>query len=174
MKKPRSKILIGSREWCAFPDLGIGAVKAKVDSGAKTSSLHAFELEVFDRQGEPWVRFEIHPLQKNQRVKRITEAPVIDQRWVRSSSGEAEERYVISSQLRMGGHSWPVELTLTNRDSMGYRMLLGREAMRGRMLIDPDAAYLMGKISQAELERLYSIRLTRRGRTKSARKPLAS
>ena len=155
MSKPRSKILIGNREWCAFPELGVPAIKARVDSGAKTSSMHAFDLEVFERKGRQWVRFEIHPLQKNRRVRHIAEAQVIDRRKVRSSSGESEERYVIGSLLEIGDAAFPIELTLTNRDSMGYRMLLGREAMRGRFLIDPDASYLQGKISKSRIESLY-------------------
>lgn len=162
MAKPKSKFMIGSREWCAFPELEIPAVKAKVDSGAKTSCLHAFDLETFEHEGKTWVRFEVHPLQKNQRVSFTREAEVVDQRKVKSSSGEVEERYVIASRLEMGDFGWPIELTLTNRDTMGYRMLLGREAMRGRVIIDPDEAFLLGKVSQQKLEKLYQTSLVKK------------
>jgi ribosomal protein S6--L-glutamate ligase len=155
MKTSRSKFLVGNREWCALPEMGVPAIKARVDSGAKTSSLHAFDISAFKRNSKDWVRFEIHPLQKNRRVKIQLEREIVDRRLVRSSSGESELRYVIKSTLSINGVDWPIELTLTNRDSMGYRMLLGREAMRGRMLIDPDEAYLLGHVGSKELARLY-------------------
>lgn len=154
--------MIGNCEWCAFPELGIPAVKARVDSGAKTSCLHAFDIEPFERDGNTWVRFEVHPLQKNQRVSFTREAEVIDRRKVKSSSGEVEKRYVIASRLEIGKFGWPIELTLTNRDSMGYRMLLGREAMRGRVIIDPDESYMLGKVAHEKLEALYQVSLGRR------------
>lgn len=159
MAKAQSKFMIGNCEWCAFPELGIPAVKARVDSGAKTSCLHAFDIEPFEKDGASWVRFEVHPLQKNQRVSFTREAEVVDRRKVKSSSGEVERRYVIASRLEIGESGWPIELTLTNRDSMGYRMLLGREAMRGRVIIDPDETYMLGKVSQEKLERLYQTSL---------------
>ena len=154
-KATRDKLIVGNREWCSLPELGIPAIKARVDSGAKTSSLHAFDLELFKQEGKDWVRFEVHPLQKNRKVSLVCECPVIDRRLVRSSSGEEELRYVVRSRLGMKEHSWPLELTLANRDSMGYRMLLGREAMMGRMLIDPAESYLLGKVSEAKLAGYY-------------------
>ena len=162
MAKAQSKFMIGNCEWCAFPELGIPAIKARVDSGAKTSCLHAFDIELFERDGASWVRFEVHPLQKNQRVSFAREAKVVDRRKVKSSSGEVEKRYVITSRLEIGESGWPVELTLTNRDSMGYRMLLGREAMRGRVIIDPDETYLLGKVPLEDLEKLYQTSLGKR------------
>ncbi len=155
MQPGDARILVGNREWCALPELGIPAIKARVDSGAKTSSLHAFNLETFERDGQTWVRFEVHPVQKSQRISIWVEAPVIDRRRVRSSHRDIEQRCVIRSLLRLGGAEWPVEITLTNRDSMGYRMLLGRQAMRTRLMIDPDAAYLTGKTDAQAMAKLY-------------------
>lgn len=139
------KIVIGSDEWCAFPTLNIPAIKARVDSGAKTSSLHAVNIQPFSRNGEPWVTFEVHPLQDNRKVMVHCEAQVIDQRVIKSSNGDREKRIVIRVPLHLAEQTWDVELTLTNRDSMGYRMLLGREAMHGRVLVDPSGQCLLGE-----------------------------
>lgn len=152
-----NKVLIGSEEWCAFPSLGIPAVKARVDSGAKTSSLHAVNIQPFKRRGHKWVSFEIHPLQDNRKTVVRCEAPVVDRRKVRSSSGDAEKRLVVKVPLQLGDRTWEVEVTLTNRDSMGYRMLLGREAMVGRMLVDPEASFLQGVMSDDRLRELYGL-----------------
>ncbi|MDH7942646.1 RimK family alpha-L-glutamate ligase [Pseudohongiella sp. SYSU M77423] len=150
-----NKIIVGSEEWCAMPALGIPATKARVDSGAKTSSLHAFNIRPFFKGGQPWVSFEVHPLQNNRRTIIRCEAEVVDKRIVKSSSGIGEKRYVIQTELQLHGQSWPVELTLTNRDSMGYRMLLGRQAMHGRILVDPAASFLCGRIASQQIEELY-------------------
>ncbi len=149
------KIVIGSDEWCAFPTLNIPAIKARVDSGAKTSSLHAINIQPFSRNGEPWVTFEVHPLQDNRKVMVHCEAQVIDQRIIKSSSGDREKRLVIRVPLVLGELSWDVEVTLTNRDSMGYRMLLGREAMHGRTLVDPAGQCLLGEQPATSLATLY-------------------
>lgn len=149
------KMVIGSEEWCAFPSLGIPAVKARIDSGAKTSSLHAIHIRHFTRDGEKWVSFEVHPLQRNRKITVHCEAKVIDQRVVKSSSGDKEKRSVIQSTLMLGEKTWQVELTLTDRDSMGYRMLLGREAMNGRILIDPEGLCLQGDRLKSDLPSLY-------------------
>ena len=136
--------LIGWREYVALPDLKIGAIKAKVDTGACSSSLHAFEMQVYTDQGREYVRFKIHPLQHS--GARVIEAvaPVVEFRSVRSSSGIASVRPVIRTAVRLLGQSWPIELTLANRDEMGFRMLLGREAIRGRLLVDCGASFLGG------------------------------
>lgn len=155
MSRSDSKIVVGSEEWCAFPGLGIPAIKARVDSGAKTSSIHAFNIQVFRRNGEQWVSFEVHPLQQNRHTVIRCERPVIDRRSVKSSSGTTEKRYVIGTTLSCGDDQWQVELTLTNRDSMGYRMLLGREAMSGRMLVDPEMQCCLGEPSASELSAWY-------------------
>lgn len=153
-----NKIIIGNREWCTFPELNIPAIKARVDSGARTSSIHAYDIKTYTHQGQKWVRFEAHPLQKNKRTRIFCEAPLIDRRNVKSSSGESEKRHVISTTLRLGEEEWKVEVTLTNRDSMGYRMLLGREAMNGRVLIDPSASYCLGKVSRKQLAASYGLK----------------
>ncbi|MBU0728358.1 MAG: 30S ribosomal protein S6--L-glutamate ligase [Proteobacteria bacterium] len=158
MKENKPKIIIGCEEWCAFPDLGIPAIKARVDSGAKTSSIHAFNIQKFRKNGESWVSFEAHPLQNNRRAVIRCEKPIIDKRIVKSSSGISETRYVIATTLKIGLEAWDVELTLANRDSMGYRMLLGREAMSGRMIVDPSLNFCLGKVSVSALNEHYEKR----------------
>ncbi|MFI4852405.1 30S ribosomal protein S6--L-glutamate ligase [Gimesia chilikensis] len=158
MKDEKNKQIIGCEEWCAFPDLGIPAIKARVDSGAKTSSIHAFNVQKFRRQGETWVSFEVHPLQNNRRTVVRCERPIVDKRVVKSSSGISETRYVILATLKMGDLAWEIELTLANRDSMGYRMLLGREAMSGRMLVDPALSFCQGQVTSDTLNKHYGKR----------------
>lgn len=155
METLRSKIIVGSEEWCAFPNLGIPAIKARVDSGAKTSSLHAFNIHKFRRDGEVWVSFEVHPIENNRKTVIRCEKPVIDRRIVKSSSGISEGRYVVSVPIKLGNEIWDIQLTLANRDSMGYRMLLGREAMNNRMLVDPSASFVLGQISKEEINHFY-------------------
>jgi len=150
------KVVVGSEEWLAFPGLSIPAIKTRVDSGARTSSIHAFNIQPFRRNGQPWVSFEVHPLEKNRRTVIRCESPVNDRRVVKSSNGTSEKRYVIKETLRFGDQECEIELTLANRDSMGYRMLLGREAMSGRMLVDPDSSFLLGDKSREEVGSLYS------------------
>ncbi len=145
MKQTTDKIIIGSEEWCAFPGLGIPAIKARVDSGAKTSSIHAFNIHKIRRNGESWISFEVHPLQGDRRTVIRCEQPILDKRVVKSSSGIAETRYVIAARIKVGNEAWDIEITLANRDSMGYRMLLGREAMSGRMLVDPSLSFCLGE-----------------------------
>jgi hypothetical protein len=139
---------IGWREWVGLPDLGIRSVKAKVDSGARSSSLHAFRIEPFERGGESWVRFDVHPLQRTDRLAKRCEARILDRRQVRSSNGLVAERFVILTTLDWHGHQVPMELTLANRDAMGFRMLIGREAIRNRFLIDSGKSYLGGRPSR--------------------------
>jgi ribosomal protein S6--L-glutamate ligase len=141
------KMIIGSEEWCAISQLGIPAIKVRVDSGAKTSALHAFNIHAFKRGGVAWVSFDVHPLQNNRKVSLRCEAPVVDRRMVKNTSGASEKRYVIKVPMRLGDQIWDIELTLSNRDSMGYRMLLGREAMTGRVLVDPSESMSLGRIS---------------------------
>ncbi|WP_417665764.1 ATP-dependent zinc protease [Pseudidiomarina sp.] len=135
---------LGWREWGSLPDLGINALKMKVDTGARTSCLHAFKLEPFEKNGENWLRIWLHPEQHSDRVL-VCESKIHDQREVTDSGGHTELRYVILSTLTIGDFSQPVELTLTNRDTMKFRMLLGRQAMRGHFIVDPDKSYLFGQ-----------------------------
>lgn len=149
------KLIIGSEEWCNLPELGIPFIKARVDSGAKTSSIHAFNITRFRRANESWVSFEVHPIQRNRGTVIRCELPIVDNRVVKSSSGTSEKRYVVRTTLKVGEDSWEIELTLTNRDSMGYRMLLGREAMNGRMIVDPELSFSLGEVSATELATQY-------------------
>ena len=157
-----NKLIVGSEEWCSLPGLVLPAIKARVDSGAATSSLHAFNIVPFQRDGELWISFEVHPLQNDRSVVVRHEAPVLEQRGVRNTSGISENRYVIREELVLGEQRWPIELTLTNRDAMGYRMLLGREAMVGRVLVDPEGSHQLGDVEPAQLEAMYAALRTER------------
>jgi ribosomal protein S6--L-glutamate ligase len=150
-----NKVVLGSEEWCSFPELGIPAIKARVDSGAKTSALHAINIAPFVKNDSNWVKFDINPIQNNVRTIIHCEAPLIDKRIVKSSSGFREQRYVIQTTLKLGNETWNIEMTLTNRDSMGFRMLLGREAMIGRAIVDPEKQYLLEAPSEELLTELY-------------------
>ena len=151
----KEKVIVGSEEWCSFPILGIPTIKARVDSGAKTSALHAINIAPFIKDGENWVKFDINPIQNNVKTIIHCESKLIDKRIVKSSSGFREQRYVIGSELEIGGKNWSIEITLTNRDSMGFRMLLGREAMSGRVLVDPEQKYLLGEPTSDILTEFY-------------------
>jgi hypothetical protein len=140
-----SRLVVGWREWVALPKLGIAAIKPKIDTGARSSSLHAFNVETFERGGATWVRFDVHPLQRDDKTIVRAEARVLEFRHIRSSSGHQSLRPVIRTDLALGGRRWAVELTLAARDEMGFRMLLGREAMRGRFVVDPARSFLVGK-----------------------------
>ena len=145
MPKQTELKVIGWREWVCLPELGIRRIKAKVDSGARSSSLHAFDIERFIQDDEEWVRFKVHPIQKRTTTVLELEAKLHDTRPVRSSSGQAVVRPVIRTNISMLGLTWPIELTLANRDQMGFRMLLGRQAFRNRFLLDAGKSYFGGK-----------------------------
>jgi ribosomal protein S6--L-glutamate ligase len=149
------KTIIGAEEWLSFPALGVHAVKARVDSGAKISSIHAFNVSEFRREGRLWVSFEVHPLQNNRTTIIRCELPVHDKRRIKSSSGESEQRYVVLAPMQLGDQQWDIELSLSNRDSMEFRMLLGREAMEGRLLVDPSLRYAMGDYTDEQAQNLY-------------------
>ncbi len=140
-----NKISVGWREWVSLPELGINRIKAKIDTGARTSALHAFDLRVYTEKGVKMVWFAIHPIQKRVDIVKECMTEVIDERWVSDSGGHKEKRYVIQTNLLLGDLQWPIEMTLTNRDTMKFRMLLGRTAMENRLVVDPAASYLQGK-----------------------------
>jgi len=147
-KKPPPAL--GWREWVGLPEHGLEWVKAKVDTGARTSSLHAAGLHTFELENREWVRFSIYPWQRSTTDAIQIEARVLDRRRVRSSSGTTERRPVVVLPVRMGNKIYDVEFTLTRRDEMGFRMLLGRQALRGRFLIDTGRSYLLGQPPRTE------------------------
>lgn len=140
------KPVIGWREWVALPGLGVERIKAKIDTGARTSALHAFDIQVSEKNGQDWVRFTVHPYQEDDTEIQTCTCPVQDIRVITNSGGSQERRIVIETQLSIGNQSWPIEMTLTNRDEMGFRMLLGRTAIKGRFLVDPGKSFRLKKI----------------------------
>jgi ribosomal protein S6--L-glutamate ligase len=139
--------VLGWEEWLELPELGLPAIKAKVDTGARTSALHAFAIEEIGTRDRPRVRFSVHPIPGRDDFSVVCVADVIDQRDVVSSNGEAEHRYVIRTPVRVAGRTWPIEITLAKRESMSYRMLLGRQAVRQDMYVDPRASSLQPRLS---------------------------
>lgn len=137
------KFVIGALEVCNLPELSIHDLQVRVDTGAKTSSLHVDNLRRFTKAGRPWVRFDIHPDMYNVDTVVECEAKISDIRNIKSSNGVAEERYVIRTLMEMGKHSWPIELTLTNRSDMTFLMLLGREGMGKQVLVDPSETFVL-------------------------------
>ena len=154
-KRPRSiepapeTQIVGWREWVALPQIGVKQIKAKLDTGARSSALHAFNVRPLERRGRLCVQFDVHPLQRNDELYRTCVADVVDYRWITNSGGGREKRFVILSALRMGANAWPIEVTLTDRDQMGFRMLIGRTAMEHRLIIDPTKSYRLGKPRKA-------------------------
>ena len=138
-------MLLGWREWISIPELSINQVKAKVDTGARTSCLHAFYLNTYRERGVLMLHFKVHPLQANKKIVVECHAEAIDRRMVTDSGGHKERRYVIYTPICLGGHTWPIEITLTNRDIMRYRMLLGRTALREDILVAPSLSFQQGK-----------------------------
>lgn len=138
--------MIGWREWLGLPQLGIEAIKAKVDTGARSSALHAFDIEEFTAgDGKPMVRFKVHPFQRDAATTVEAVAPLVDRRPVRSSHGDETVRPVIVTAVALGGQVCDIEITLVRRDAMGFRMLLGREAVRRRFVVDPGRSYVTGR-----------------------------
>ena len=147
--------ILGSEEWCSFAELQIPAIKARIDSGAKTSSIQATNIKRVIRQGVPYVDFEVNPIQENRSVSVFCSAKIVDTRTIKSSSGTTQKRFVIKTPLTIMGQTFEIELTLANRDSMDYRMLLGREAMNGRFLVDPSKHFLAGDFEEQSFRDLY-------------------
>lgn len=147
----KNPLIVGWREWVGLPELGLPAIKAKIDTGAKTSSLHAFDITRFRRSGADYVRFSVHPLQnKNIPVIECT-APLLDERYICNSGGHRELRYIIVTRLFLGNIERLIEVTLTNRDLMRFRMLLGRSAIKGLAVVNPAVSYTRGKIKAKSL-----------------------
>ena len=134
--------VVGWREWVRLPELGIDRIKAKLDTGARSSSLHAYDMKRFRRRGVSMIRFKVHPIQREFRTVVEAEAELVDLRKVRSSSGVQTLRPVIATVLALGDRSWEVEITLVRRDAMGFRMLLGRQALRGHFVVDPGRSFI--------------------------------
>lgn len=137
--------VLGWREWLALPEFGVPAIKVKVDTGARSSALHAHNLRLVQRGGEEYALFEVRPLQRKSTPSYEVEAVVVDRRKVTSSGGHQEIRPVIVVDVEIMGNRWPIEVTLTKRDSMGFRMLLGRQAIRRRFVVDPGRSFLGGR-----------------------------
>jgi hypothetical protein len=153
VKKP---VLIGWCEWLELPQLGLPYIKAKIDTGARTSALHADSIETFSKKGHPWVRFTIRPLPFSKQVVATCEAPLIDRRMVKDSSGKSEKRYVIETLVNLDGVSRFVEVTLTNREKMVFRMLLGRQAItKLNYHVDPAHQCLRGKVKKDVARKAY-------------------
>jgi hypothetical protein len=145
----QNKMILGAIEVCHLPELGISDMHIRVDTGAKTSSLHVDNIQRLKKDGRAWVSFDIHPDIHN--VDRITacQAPLFDVRRIKSSNGKSEERYVIKSLISLGGQEWPIEITLTDRSDMSYLMLLGREGMGDKVLVDPSQNFILSDPTEA-------------------------
>lgn len=145
IKRRKSKVLVGVLELCDLPDLEIADLNARIDTGAKTSSLHVDNIEEFDKDGEAWVSFDIHPdIHNVDKIVRRT-AKLKGRRKIKSSNAQAEKRCVITTTFGLGDRKWKIQLTLTDRREMSYLMLIGRQAMKGRMLVDPEFEYMLGE-----------------------------
>jgi hypothetical protein len=158
----RHMLVIGWREWLAIPEWGIARIKAKIDTGARTSSVHASGIHYFKQDGVDMVRFKVHPHRRSFRHTVIVESAVVDKRVVRSSNGEEDLRPVVRTYVELCGVCWPLEITLAKRKMMGFRMLLGREAMRGRFVVDPGHSFIAGEpsmpLSNSELKVLENLK----------------
>jgi hypothetical protein len=145
MKSQKPLLQVGWREWLSLPQIGVPAIRAKLDTGARTSALHTFQQETFRENGQRKVRFGVHPLRRRTDIAIFCVADVIDERIVSDSGGHRERRLVIRTEVQLGDHRWPIEITLANRETMLFRMLLGRSAMQNQLLINAGASYVMGR-----------------------------
>jgi hypothetical protein len=142
-KDKEQKRIVGWREWAQLPDLGIEMIKVKIDTGAKTSALHVFQVVPFTYMGKDWVQFDLHPIQDNDFIVHRCVCPIVDFRWITSSTGHKQQRYVIRTTLTIGNFSSHIEISLANRDEMGFRMLVGRDAIKGHLLVDSSCSFLL-------------------------------
>lgn len=147
--------IIGSEEWCAFDTLKIPAIRARIDSGAKTSSIQATEIKLIKNNDEDWVRFVVYPLQKNSSIKVICLAKLVGKRSIKGSFGISEERLIITVPVGIGEDIFDIELSLANRNTMEFRMLLGREAMTNRYVINPGIKHVQKKYLKKEVNAIY-------------------
>ena len=172
---PRHLARLGWREWVSLPDLRIDRIKVKIDTGARTSALHAFDVKIVSRGRTEFVRFKVHPVQRDSATTIEAEAPLLERRYVRDSGGKETLRPVIQTNLEVLGDRWPIELTLVARDAMGFRMLLGRQAVRGRFVVDPGRSYFGGrprvkrKLGQKKKRDKASSETRRRGQRSTSR-----
>lgn len=149
------KLLIGRHEWCALEQLHIPFIKGKVDTGAATSAIHAFNIQAVTERRKLFALFDVHPLQGNTDIVVHCKAPIIDERVIMSSNGQKETRYIIQTQLKLNQHTWKIEVSLSNRDPLKYRFLLGRQALRNRVLIDPDHTNFQKRVTKKDILRAY-------------------
>ncbi len=153
----KKKTIIAWEEWCALPDLGIHAIKLKADTGAKTSALAATNIKPFIKEGQTYVSFQIYPIQRNTKIVVQCCSPLVDYRYITSSTGQREKRYVIKTMINLNHQQWLIELTLARRKNLAFRMLLGREAIRkGHLIVDPSKSCLVGKMTKQDIKILYS------------------
>lgn len=145
MRSTSEAVLVGWREWAALPDWEIAAIKAKIDTGAKTSAIHAFDIAASERKGRRFAEFTLAPLQRRRRPEMRCRAPLIGKRRIRCSNGAVEDRFIVKAKIALGAAQFVIELSLADRDEMGFRLLLGRDALRRRFLVDPGASFLLGK-----------------------------
>jgi hypothetical protein len=155
IKKIEKLLLIGWREWCQLPQLHIPAIKAKIDTGARTSALHAFDMRLHVRKGQRYVRFSVYPIQGNTSLVVHCESPLVEERAIMSSNGHREHRYIILTQITLAHQTREIELSLSNRDPLKFRMLLGREALKNFALVDASRSFCQGRIRKIELKKLY-------------------
>lgn len=169
MEKKRKRAA-GWREWVSLPSIGVGSIKAKLDTGARTSALHAFNIETYWSNGELWARFFVHPYQENDAKEIACDARIEDIRIVSNPGGRRQRRLVIRTDIRLGDETWPIDLSLTDRDEMGFRLLIGRTAMHGNLIVDPDHSYLLGKRRRKKKKRKKKLKLKERKKAKKAKK----
>jgi ribosomal protein S6--L-glutamate ligase len=151
------KFIVGWKEWCSLPDLELPAIKAKLDTGAKTSCLHAFNITIFKEKRKEFANFYIHPIQNRKDIIKQCNAELIDQRIVIDSGAHKELRYIIKTKLILGNEEKEIEMSLTNRSKMSCRMLIGREALKGDFIVDSEQSFLLGKLSKLKIKKYYNI-----------------